>query len=148
MELLSRVQLFAAPWTVVCQVPLSMGFSRQEYWNGLPFPSPGDLPDSGTEPRSPTLQVGFFTIQGSPDDSLRYLKIFGNFFFAMLCSMWDLGSPTRNQILCPLCWKLRVLATGLPWKSLFLNLETGWRKNMQAISFFFCFIISLLTDKT
>ena len=46
-----------APWTVACQVPLSMGFSRQEYWSGLPFPSPGDLPDPGTEPRSPSLQT-------------------------------------------------------------------------------------------
>ena len=46
-----------APWTVACQVPLSMRFSRQEYWSGLPFPSPGDLPDPGTEPRSPALQT-------------------------------------------------------------------------------------------
>ena len=45
------------PWTVACQAPLSMGFSRQEYWSGLPFPSPGDLPNPGTEPRSPALQV-------------------------------------------------------------------------------------------
>ena len=44
------------PWTVACQAPLSMGFSRQEYWSGLPFPSPGDLPDPGIEPRSPVLQ--------------------------------------------------------------------------------------------
>ena len=52
---LSRVLLFATPWTVAYQVPLSMGFSRQEYWNGLPFPSLGDLPDSGIELGSPTL---------------------------------------------------------------------------------------------
>ena len=48
----SPVQLFATPWTVVHQAPLSMGFSRQEYWNGWPFPSPGDLPDPGIEPTS------------------------------------------------------------------------------------------------
>ena len=47
----------AIPWTVAHQAPLSMGFSRQEYWSGLPFPSPGDLPDPGIEPRSPTLQA-------------------------------------------------------------------------------------------
>ena len=47
----------ATPWTIACQAPLSMGFSRQEYWNGLPFPSPGDLPNSGIEPRSPALQA-------------------------------------------------------------------------------------------
>ena len=45
------------PWTVAHQAPPSMGFSRQEYWSGLPFPSPGDLPDPGIEPRSPTLQA-------------------------------------------------------------------------------------------
>ena len=45
------------PWTVVYQASLSMGFSGQEYWSGLPFPSPGDLPDPGIEPRSPALQA-------------------------------------------------------------------------------------------
>ena len=54
---LSRVQLFTIPWTVACQAPLSMGFSRQEYWSGLSFSSPGDLPDPGIEPRSPALQA-------------------------------------------------------------------------------------------
>ena len=52
---LSCVQLFATPWTVAYQDPRSMGFSRQEYWSGLPFPSPGDLPDPGIEARSPAL---------------------------------------------------------------------------------------------
>ena len=52
------------PWTVACQAPLSMGFSRQEYWSGLPFPSPGDLPNPGikfTSPESPALASRFFT---------------------------------------------------------------------------------------
>ena len=49
---LSRVRLLATPWTVACQAPLSMELSRQEYWTGLPFPSPGDLPNLGTEPTS------------------------------------------------------------------------------------------------
>ena len=48
----------AIPRTVVCQTPLSVGFSRQKYWSGLPFPSPGDLPHSGIEPGSPALQAG------------------------------------------------------------------------------------------
>ena len=63
---LSRVRLFATPGTVAHQAPPSMGFSRQEYWNGLPFPSPGDLPDPETEPASlmsPALAGGFFTIE-------------------------------------------------------------------------------------
>ena len=51
------VQLFATLWTVALQAPLSMGFSRQEYWSGWPFPSPGDCPKPGIEPRFPALQV-------------------------------------------------------------------------------------------
>ena len=54
---LSRVQLFVTPWIVAYQAPPSMGFSRQEYWRGLPFPSPGGLPDPGIEPRSRALQA-------------------------------------------------------------------------------------------
>ena len=54
---LSRVPLFATPWTVAYQAPLSMEFSRQEYWSGLPFPSPGNLPHPGIEVGSPTLQA-------------------------------------------------------------------------------------------
>ena len=56
-QLLCRVRLFVTPQTVACQAPLSMGFSRQEYWSGLPFPSPGDLLDPGIEPWSPVLQA-------------------------------------------------------------------------------------------
>ena len=52
---LSRVQLFATPWSVAYQASPSMGFSRQEYWSGSPFPSPGDLPDPWIEPESPAL---------------------------------------------------------------------------------------------
>ena len=62
-ELLSHVQLFATPWTVAYQAPLSMVFSRQEYWSGLPFPSPGDLPQPGIKPSSPALASGFFTTE-------------------------------------------------------------------------------------
>ena len=54
---LCGVRLFTTPWTVAYQAPPSMGFSRQECWSGLPFPSPGDLPDPGIEPRSPALRV-------------------------------------------------------------------------------------------
>ena len=53
----SRVRLFATPWTVAYQAPQSVEFSRQEYWSGLPFPSPGDPPNPGIEPGSPTLQA-------------------------------------------------------------------------------------------
>ena len=56
LSCISHIQLFVTPWTTAGQAPLSMGFSRQEYWSGLPFPPPGDLPNPGIEPRSPTLQ--------------------------------------------------------------------------------------------
>ena len=62
---LSHVLLFATPWTVAYQAPLSMGFPWQEYWSGLPFPTPGDLPKPGIEPTSltsPALEGGFFTL--------------------------------------------------------------------------------------
>ena len=52
---LNHVWYFVTPWTVACQAPLSMGFPREKYWSGLPFPSPGDLPDPGTKPTSPSL---------------------------------------------------------------------------------------------
>ena len=68
---LSRIQLFATPWTVTHQAPPSMGFSRQEYWNGLPFPSPGDLPDPGIEPRSPTLQADIVTSEPSGNTKIN-----------------------------------------------------------------------------
>ena len=71
VKLLSRVQLFVTPWTVAYQAPPSMGFSRQEYWSGLPFPSPGDLPDPGIEPRSPTLQAD--ALPSEPPGNPSYL---------------------------------------------------------------------------
>ena len=61
MKSLSRVRLFVTTWTVAYQAPQSVEFSRQEYWSGLPFPSPGDLPNPGTEPRSLTLQADALT---------------------------------------------------------------------------------------
>ena len=67
----NHVQLCVTLWTVACQAPLSMGFSRQEYWSGLLCPPPGDLPDLGVEPMSlmsPALAGGFFTISATWDD--------------------------------------------------------------------------------
>ena len=76
---LSHVQLFATPWTVAYQAPRSMEFSRQEYWSGLPFPSPGDLPDPGIEPRSPALQADGLTSEPPlrSDQSLSRVRLFG-----------------------------------------------------------------------
>src|SRR5574340_70981 len=72
-KLLSCVQLFATPWTVAYQVPPSMGFSRQEYWSGLPCPSPGDLPDPGIEPGCPALQVDSLPAEPEGSHSHKWL---------------------------------------------------------------------------
>ena len=88
MKSVSRVRLFVTPWTVAHQAPLSMGFSRQEYWSGLPFPSPEDLPDPGIEPRSPALQADALTWGGRPIIMtslfkllIAYMGLFLSFFF-------------------------------------------------------------------
>ena len=80
---LSCVQLLVTPWTIAHQAPLSMGFSRQEYWSGLPFPPPGDLPDPGIKPTSPTLAGGFFTTEppGRPNNDIKLPK------------MWNMTNP-------------------------------------------------------
>ena len=78
----SRVRLCASLWTVARQAPLSMGFSRQEYWSGLPFPSPGDRPNPGIEPtslRSPVLAGRFFTASAT----WEALKLHGYLKFLM-----------------------------------------------------------------
>ena len=62
---------FESPWTAACQPPLSMEFPRQEYWSGLPFPSPGDLPDPGIGPVSPVLAGGFFTVEPPGEPATR-----------------------------------------------------------------------------
>ena len=93
----SRVWLFVTPWTVACQAPPPMGFSRQEYWSGLPFPSPGDLPDPGIEPTSPTLQVDALTSEppGNKHRCRSLNKILTNQFFSILS--WEF-----TMIMCDL----------------------------------------------
>ena len=77
------------PWTVACQAPLSIGFPRQEYWGGLPFPPPGDVPDPRIEPASlvsPALAGGFFTPvpPGKPNVTLIFFNSSNNFGLIML----------------------------------------------------------------
>ena len=75
-EVISRIRLFVTPWTVRAhQAPPSMEFSRQEYWSGLPFPSPGHLPDPGIEPRSPPLQAD--TLLSEPPGKLTLVQFLG-----------------------------------------------------------------------
>ena len=114
-----RVHLFATPWTVACQAPLSMAFLRQEYWSGLPFPSPGDLPSPGIEPASPALTGRFFTPEppGKPQSmTLAFLISFpwenwkdlrlyslrkvteGNPTWARSWQAWSIGSTVRHPV--------------------------------------------------
>ena len=82
-KLLSRVQLFATPWTVAHQASPSMGFSRQEYWSGLPFPSPGDLPDPGIQPGSPALGADALTSEAPGKPGCLPLSFLQNLAKAM-----------------------------------------------------------------
>ena len=96
---LSRVQLFETLWTVAHQAPLSMGFSRHEYWSGLLFPSPEDLPDPGTEPGSSALQADSLLSEppGRPceRDKLRQRGKAEGFLFLWVCGR---GS---SRCICP-----------------------------------------------
>ena len=94
----SRVRLFATPWGVACQAPLSVEFSRQEYWSGLPFPPTGDLPHPGTEPAAPVplaLQVNSLLLshQGIPLTCLHVCTFFPPF----VCMTYSLTLP-KNSI--------------------------------------------------
>ena len=91
MRVCCHVWLFVTPWTVAHQAPLLMGFSRQEYRSGLPFPSPGDLPDPGIELGSPVLQADSLPLrnQGSLKDGHRFFKIFS---FLHIFAIYHLSS--------------------------------------------------------
>ena len=87
----SHVQLLATQWTIALQAPLTMGFSKQEYWNGLPCPPPGDLPDPGIEPTSSVLQENSLLLshQGSPDSPTKESSKLQNFKEVNVCSMFN-----------------------------------------------------------
>ena len=80
---LSRVRLFETPWTVAYQAPLSIGFSRQEYWSGLPVPSPGDLLHPGIEPGAVSIYILTISARGFP---LQHL-LFVDYLMAILTSV-------------------------------------------------------------
>ena len=113
----SRVQLFKTPWTVACQAPLSMGYSRQEYWSGFPCPPPGDLPHPGIEPAtlaSPALADGFFTADPpeKPNLSLDKAQIVTPY-------MWSLVFPLvlLEQVLKKLSYMLKNTVAQAPPQS-------------------------------
>ena len=120
---LSHVQLFATPWTVVCQAPLSMGFSRQEYWSGLPYPPPGDLPNPGIEPTSLHVsyidrQVLYQGLSAFPSKTIsskhREVKILAGHVL-ILSSLENTGSGL-NRCLCSKSGQLSSAVLG-PWRA-------------------------------
>ena len=81
------IHIYVTPWTVAHQAPPSMGFSRQEYWSGLPFPSPGDLPEPGIKPRSPALQADVLTSE-PPGKPYIYM-------------WWNITQPLKKNKIMP-----------------------------------------------
>ena len=108
----SRLTFFATPWTVACQAPLSMGLPRQEYWSGLPFLSPRDLPDPGIKPASPAWASGIFTTETSGKHLIgKWMPVYGNKRWWELrnvcapgCSHFNLSVTQRQQM-----WQLEYL---------------------------------------
>ena len=101
--MLSHVLLFAILWTVACQASLSMGFPRQEYWSGLPFPAPGDLPDPGMEPVSLVSQSDSLSIEPLRKPSSVYTSVLLSQFVPPFSSSSVSTSygPNLDFILCP-----------------------------------------------
>ena len=102
---LRRVQLFSTPWIAACQAPLSMEYSRQEYWSGLPFPIPGDLADSGVKPMSPVAvvqplsHVRLFAIPGTAACQASLSFTFSQSLLKLMSI--ELVMPSNHLILCP-----------------------------------------------
>ena len=116
MKLLSRVWLFATLWTVAYQASLSMGCSRQEYWSGLPFPSPGNLPDPGIKSGFPVLQAdtlpseppGKHWLKQIPECKWDTLPSSANWIFSFNCPRYDCGWKTMLAKIQGSQWCLRV----------------------------------------
>ena len=112
----SCVQLFAAPWTVAHQAPLPMEFSRQEYWNGVAFPPPMDLPNSGIKPMSlasPTLAGGFFTTSASWEISYTYMQTQKCIYSS---SIWVPHSFLQIELTLEFIpFKKKFIYLGFPW---------------------------------
>ena len=93
---------------------MSMGFPRQEYWSGLPFPSPGDLPNPGIEPRSPALAGGFFTTEPPGKPPLVTIFLFPSaLFFHVTCALAGILFFTRGNVLCPLFFDNEILTQNI-----------------------------------
>ena len=148
---LSHVQLFVTPWTVAHQASLSMGFSRQEDWSGLPCPPPGDLPNPGIKLRSPALQVDSLPSEppGMPINNVR-LKENSKALFDRLC----LVCPTEQND-SETAWSITQYFLIKYWSGLFHHVSCFWTctcptfkaKGYSPLSPF-CFIYHNKTPKT
>ena len=118
------------PWT--CQAPLSMGFSRQEYWSGLPFPSPGDLPNPGIESRPPTLQVD--SLPAEPKGKPKNTGM-GNIFL-----LWRIFLTQRSNPGLPYCRQIvyQLSQKGSPrileWVAYPFPSRSSWPRNQTGVS--------------
>ena len=143
---LSRVWLFATPWTVAHQALPSMGFSRQEYWSGLPFPSPGELLDPGIEPGSPALQAGALPSEppGKPYwtfKSLWYFLMNLGGRYVIFFSLKSLG-PLSLHLLGRIVTVLRIFfgtKLGILYVSEYIRgIDNGERMRKLVLKFLFC----------
>ena len=105
--MISRVWPFLTLWTVAHQVPLSMGFSRQEYWSGLPFPPPGDLLNSGVKPESSALVGGFFTTEPPGQPQLVYNLCQRGYFWVL-----SIKGSICQIVLSLIFWGSKITADG------------------------------------
>ena len=127
----SHVRLFVTPWTAAHQSPLSMGFSRQEYWSGLPFPSPGDLPDPGIEPVSPALEADALTSEPPGKPRMAY-----NQQIKFVWMAWEVrvqGVGKQHQVLKSKLfqWHTQAFKPGTSFWMVLGREELGWRENFQ-----------------
>ena len=108
----------ATPWTVACQAPLSLGFSRQEHWSGLPCPPPGDLPNSGIEPGSPALQADSLPSEPPGKPSVQFSSVVWSCL--TLCDPMDCSTPALSITNSWNLFKLMSIESVIPSKHLIL----------------------------
>ena len=125
--LISCVWLCATLWTVARQASLSMEFSRQKYWNGLPFPSPGDLPDPGIEPRSPALQADSWPSESPGKPQLITSQILGYYLleFSMMGIISLIFKPLFTAKSLPDCCR---------WDLYFAGVETEAQSDLHCLA--------------
>ena len=97
IQSLTHIWFFGTPWTVACQASLSIGFFRQEYWSGLPFPSPGDLPDPGIKPRSSALQADSLLLSHTHTHTHTFVVV-QSISHVWLCNLMDNIMPGSSVL--------------------------------------------------